>query len=176
MSNITTILSQAVAEPATFESMASYASTLLWASLELVISIGIIAAYSHVLCFATSLVIRDEQSLGHSNDPDLPKKEQTAALILTAFLSGLHIMLIFFGLPLLGHDSDSFLMKVLFSCAVLAGVTTGVIIGGIVLYLLVPAFASCGSIFTKRTKVVDVEAPAVDLEKQAFLEVAQAKK
>lgn len=163
--------------------MAAFASVLLWSSLELVISIGFIAAYAHILCFATSLVLRDEQSLEHSTDPDLPKKEQTAAFMLTGLLVGVHIMTIFFGLELLGLKDDSFLMNVIMSCAIIAAGTTGLVFGGMMLWLIVPAFYSCARSFTRRIrggsrKSVDVESAAStnDAEaKQAFLETIDEK-
>ncbi|KAL1297598.1 hypothetical protein AAFC00_006160 [Neodothiora populina] len=161
-----------------FGSMAALASCFIWAALEVAISVGLIAGYAHVLCFACSLVLRNEQSLEHSNDPDLPKKEQTASLMLTGFLTGLHLVIIFVALPLAGHDSDSFIMKVVLSCAVLAASTTAAVIGGIMLYLIVPAFYHGARSITRRVtggskNGSDIESAAATADaevKQAFLE------
>lgn len=175
--NITMLLPPATVDAPSFGTMAAFASTLLWGSLELVISLGVIIAYSHVLSYATGLVLRDEQSLEHSNDPDLPKKEQTAALMLSGFLGGIHLMMVFLGLPLLGYGDDSFLMKNLLSCAILAAVTTGFVVGGIILYLIVPAFVACGSSVSRRVrgtpKATDVEAASET--KKALLETIYEK-
>lgn len=150
--------------PQSVETMIDLASTILWSSLELVISIAFIGAYAHILCFAGSLVLRNEQSLEHSNDPDLPKKEQWAALSLTGVLAAVHLMLVFVGLDLLGHGGESFAMKVILSCAFLAAGTTGIVIGGIVVWLLVPAFVAPLRSLARRVsgvkRVGDVEAVA----------------
>ena len=179
-SNITMLLPAVAAQDASLSSLVCLATSLLWSAVELVLSVGVIAGYSFMLCYATSLVLRNEQSLEHSNDPDLPNKEQTCALMLTGFLGGIHVMLVFYGIPLLHQSEDSFPMRLMFSCAILAAVTTGLIVGGIILYLTVPALWSCGASLVRRvkgsSKKPDVEQRVGGNEecesKQPFLEKA----
>lgn len=152
----------AVLANTSYTDMAGLTSSLMWDSIEIIISIAAIAAYSFVISHAAGLVLRGEQSLGHTNDPDVPRKEQTATYLLTGFLGGIHMVMIFFGLPLLGHGSDSILMRALFSCAILVAVTTGLIIGGIIVYLFLPALTACCSSILRcircSSKALDIEA------------------
>jgi len=109
---------------------------VLTSLLILLVSHVLLTLFAFALTHALSLVVRDEQPLHHSNDPDLPRKENTVAIMLGGFLGGLHLVLVFVGLPLLGHAEDSFAMRVFFSGAVLAAGLMGIVVGGVVAWIV----------------------------------------
>lgn len=162
-------------------SLCTTALSFLWGSVELIISMGAITAFSHLLCFAAALSL---PATKQPNYPDLldadeaaSTAEKTCALILSALLSGLHVVVVFFMLPLFRLGGESFPIKNLYSIALLAAGTTGMVVGVIVVCLLVPVGKAFCRMLVGGTRERDVEALRcqeeeqkgfLDLEKPAF--------
>lgn len=119
------------------------AMTLLWGAAELLISVGFITAFSFIVCYGFGAIMEPQQTTFDDESDDVPSKENTASIFMSAMLSGFHITFVFFGLPLFGHAADSFVMRLIYSIAIIAALTTGVALGTIVIYLSIPAVRSC---------------------------------
>lgn len=150
-------------------SIFSLAMALMWGAAELLISIGFISAFSFIVCYGFGAIMEPKDtSYGES---DAPSKENTASIFMAAMLSGFHITFVFFGLPLFGHAADSFAMRLIYSIAVIAALTTGVALGTIVIYLAIPAVRACCtklvSLIGKTPAEQDIEAQT---ENEAFLD------
>lgn len=149
-------------------SIFSLSMSLMWGAAELLISIGFITAFSFVVCYGFGAIMESKETC---YDEDAPSKENTASVFMSAMLSGFHITFVFFGLPLFGHAADSFAMRLIYSIAIIAALTTGVAVGTIVIYLAIPAVRSCCNnivrIIRKTPAEQDIEA---QVESQAFLD------
>ncbi|GAB7355676.1 hypothetical protein MBLNU459_g6380t2 [Dothideomycetes sp. NU459] len=158
-------------------SICSFGLTLLWGSIELIISIGAITAFSHLLCFAAALSMPTASAASPSASSmymvDLVEEadaahraEKTAALMLSGLLSGLHVVLVLVGLPLAGFGDESFPLRNLYSIAVLAALTTALVMCAIMLCLLAPVAKACGGFVVARCGGSGGRRRAGDLEAQ----------
>jgi hypothetical protein len=114
---------------------------LMWGAAELLISIGFITAFSFVICYGFGAIMEPKEAA--FDQAETPSKENTASIFMSAMLSGFHTTFVFFGLPLFGHAVDSFAMRLIYSLAIVAAITTGVAVGTIFVYLAIPAILSC---------------------------------
>jgi len=160
-------------------SICSVGLSLLWGSVELIISMGAITAFSHLLCFAAALSMPTSQQQQQQQtyidlieeDDQASSKEKTCALVLSALLSGLHVVVVFFMLPLFRLGGESFPLKNLYSIALLAAGTTGLVVCVIIVCLLVPVGKACARFVAGGAKEKDVEALRQQEEEQkGFLE------
>ena len=103
------------------------AMTLIWGAAELLISLGLITAFSFMVCYGFGAVMeQNNSSIDDESESYVPSKENTASIFMSAMLSGFHVTFVFFGLPLFGHATESFVMRLIYSTAIIAALTTGV--------------------------------------------------
>jgi uncharacterized membrane protein YeiB len=119
------------------------AMTLIWGAAELLISLSFITAFSFMVCYGFGAVMESKDTPIVDDESDVPSKENTATIFMSAMLSGFHTTFVFFGLPLFGHATESFVMRLIYSTAIIAALTTGVAISTIVVYLVAPVVSSC---------------------------------
>ncbi|KAI4727538.1 hypothetical protein E4T49_04711 [Aureobasidium sp. EXF-10728] len=120
------------------------AMTLVWGAAELLLSLGFITAFSFMVCYGFGAAMESKDTAFDDDaESDVPSKENTASIFMSAMLSGFHVTFVFFGLPLFGHATDSFVMRLIYSTAIIAALTTGVALSTIVVYLVAPVVSSC---------------------------------
>jgi len=147
------------------------AMTLVWGAAELLISLGFITAFSFMVCYGFGAVMESKDT-PIDDDSDVPSKENTAAIFMSAMLSGFHTTFVFFGLPLFGHN-ESFAMRLIYSTAIIAALTTGVALSTIVVYLVAPVISSGWSGLTRcirKTPAKDQQDIEAQYEQEAFLD------
>jgi len=147
------------------------AMTLVWGAAELLISLGFITAFSFMVCYGFGAVMESKDT-PIDDDSDVPSKENTAAIFMSAMLSGFHTIFVFFGLPLFGHN-ESFAMRLIYSTAIIAALTTGVALSTIVVYLVAPVISSGWSGLTRcirKTPAKDQQDIEAQYEQEAFLD------
>lgn len=150
------------------------AMTLIWGAAELLLSIGIITAFSFMVChgFGAAMDPRGAQ-VDEDDESDVPSKENTASIFMSAMLSGFHVTFVFFGLPLFGHATESFVMRLIYSTAIIAALTTAVALSTIIFYLLAPVVSACwNGIFRlfRKTPAQDEQDIEAQHEREAFLD------
>jgi hypothetical protein len=148
------------------------AMTAIWGAAELLVSIGFITAFSFMVCYGFGAVMESKDTPIVDEDSDVPSKENTAAIFMSAMLSGFHTTFVFFGLPLFGH-TESFAMRLIYSTAIIAALTTGVALSTIVVYLVAPVVSSCWSGLTRcirKTPAKDQQDIEAQHEQEAFLD------
>ncbi|CAD0110949.1 unnamed protein product [Aureobasidium uvarum] len=120
------------------------AMTLIWGTAELLLSLSFITAFSFMVCYGFGAAMDPkETTFEDDSESDIPSKENTASILMSAMLSGFHVTFVFFGLPLFGHATDSFVMRLIYSTAIIAALTTAVALSTIVAYLVAPIVSSC---------------------------------
>ncbi|KAI5247602.1 hypothetical protein E4T43_01968 [Aureobasidium subglaciale] len=149
------------------------AMTLIWGAAELLISIGFITAFSFMVCYGFGACMEPQQTAIDEPESELPSKENTASIFMSAMLSGFHVTFVFFGLPLFGHAADSFVMRLIYSTAIISALTTGVALSTIVVYLVAPAISACWNGITRcfrKTPAQDQQDIEAQHESEAFLD------
>ncbi|KAH0294829.1 hypothetical protein M436DRAFT_82258 [Aureobasidium namibiae CBS 147.97] len=148
------------------------AMTFIWGAAELLISLGFITAFSFMVCYGFGAVMEPKDT-PVDDESDVPSKENTAALFMSAMLSGFHTTFVFFGLPLFGHATESFVMRLIYSTAIIAALTTAVALSTILVYLVAPIVSSCWSGVARRfrkTPAQDQQDIEAQHEREAFLD------
>jgi hypothetical protein len=148
------------------------AMTLIWGAAELLISLGFIIAFSFIVCYGFGAVMESKDT-PVDDESDVPSKENTAAIVMSAMLSGFHVTFVFFGLPLFGHATESFVMRLIYSTAIIAALTTGVALSMIIVYLVAPVVSSCWSGMircVRKTPAQDQQDIEAQHEREAFLD------
>jgi len=148
------------------------AMTLIWGAAELLISLGFITAFSFMVCYGFGAVMGPKDT-PVDDESDVPSKENTAAIFMSAMLSGFHTTFVFFGLPLFGHATESFVMRLIYSTAIIAALTTAVALSTILVYLVAPIVSSCWSGVVRcfrKTPAEDQQDIEAQHEREAFLD------
>ncbi|CAD0098457.1 unnamed protein product [Aureobasidium mustum] len=150
------------------------AMTLIWGAAELLLSIGFITAFSFMVCYGFGAAMDPKGVQADDDDEsDVPSKENTASIFMSAMLSGFHVTFVFFGLPLFGHATESFVMRLIYSTAIIAALTTAVALSTIVFYLLAPVVSACWRGITglfRKTPAQDEQDIEAQHEREAFLD------
>ncbi|KAI5206709.1 hypothetical protein E4T39_02324 [Aureobasidium subglaciale] len=153
------------------------AMTLIWGAAELLVSIGFVTAFSFMVCYGFGACMEPKPTTTteseSKSESDLPSKENTASILMSAMLSGFHVTFVFFGLPLFGHAADSFVMRLIYSTAIISALTTGVALSTIVLYLSAPVVSACWNGITRcfrKTPARDQQDIEAQHESEAFLD------
>ncbi|KAG9699402.1 hypothetical protein KCU95_g1722, partial [Aureobasidium melanogenum] len=149
------------------------AMTLIWGAAELLLSVGIITAFSFMVCYGFGAAMDPKGVQVEDEESDVPSKENTASIFMSAMLSGFHVTFVFFGLPLFGHATESFVMRLIYSTAIIAALTTAVALSTIVFYLIAPVVSACWngvSRLFRKTPVQDEQDIEAQHEREAFLD------
>ncbi|KAG9856342.1 hypothetical protein KCU98_g1928, partial [Aureobasidium melanogenum] len=149
------------------------AMTLIWGAAELLLSIGIITAFSFMVCYGFGAAMDPMGAQVDDDESDVPSKENTASIFMSAMLSGFHVTFVFFGLPLFGHATESFVMRLIYSTAIIAALTTAVALSTIIFYLIAPVVSTCwNGIFglLRKTPAQDEQDIEAQHEREAFLD------
>ena len=148
--------------------MINLAISLMWGAGELIISLGAITAFSFLICYGFGAVMEPQEGRFDDVDFEATPKEHTASIFMAAMLCGFHITFVFFGLPLFGHATDPFFLRLIYSCAIIAALTTGVAIGTIIIYMAIPLVRYCCAGLVRLIRRTPAEK---DLEAQAESQV-----
>ncbi|KAH0161114.1 hypothetical protein KCU67_g6460, partial [Aureobasidium melanogenum] len=149
------------------------AMTLIWGAAELLLSIGFVTVFSFMVCYGFGAAMDPNSAQVDDDESDVPSKENTASIFMSAMLSGFHVTFVFFGLPLFGHATESFVMRLIYSTAIIAALTTAVALSTIVFYLIALVVAACWngvSRLFRKTPAQDEQDIEAQHERKAFLD------